>query len=190
MKGVLFNYGLPSLIIVLLVVSAAFCQSLGSSPASPAPVGIALKGIVECGQGYTSHELYDMKITLLQVLRGEDAWNRIAKASSSNKPADAGFDYLLAYVRFEYQARGTPGLCVHQLVPDQFTAFSAEGSEYKSVSVVPPQPEMRQDLKSGDVFEGWLVFMVAQHDKSPLMSYSADKGGAISHGGGKWFVLK
>jgi hypothetical protein len=190
MKGIHLNYGPASLVITLFVVSIGYCQSPGSSPVSPAPVGMALKGIVECGRGYTSHELYDMKITLLQVLRGKEAWNRISKASSSNKPADAGFDYILAYIRFEYQARGTPGLCVHQLVPDQFTAFSSEGSEYRSVPIVPPQPEMRRDLKSGDAMEGWLVFMVAQHDTSPLMSYSADKGGAISHGGGKWFVLE
>lgn len=190
MKGILINYGLAPAIILLLSVSAAFSQPPGSSPTNPGRVGITLQGIVECGQGYTSHELYDMKITLLQVLRGEKAWNRIAKASSSNKPAEVGFDYILAYVRFEYQARGTPGLCIHQLVPDQFTAFSADGSEYESVSVVPPQPEMRRDMKSGDAFEGWLVFMVAQHDKSPLMFYSADKGGAISHGGEKWFVLR
>jgi hypothetical protein len=190
MKGAFFHCGWAHLLALLVVVSAALGQSPASSPASPAPAGITVKGIVECGEGYTSHELYDMKITLLEVMRGEEAWNRIAKASASNKPADAGFEYILARVRFEYKARGTPGLCVHQLVPDQFTAFSAEGNDYRSVSVVTPQPAMRKDLKSGEAFEGWLVFMVGKQDKAPLMFYSADKGGAISHGGGKWFLLQ
>ena len=45
-------------------------------------------------------------------------------------------------------------------------------------------------MKSGESFEGWVVFMVAQKDEAPMMSYSADKGGAIVHGGEKWFVLK
>ena len=190
MKSVLLHNGLALKVVLLFVVSAALAQTPGSSPANPAPVGTTLKGIVECGQGYTSHELYDMQITLLEVLRGEEAWKRIAEASSSNKPADSGFDYILARVRFEYKARGTPGLCVHQLIPDQFTAYSPDGNEYQAVSIVPPQPEMRKDMKSGESFEGWVVFMVAQKDEAPMMSYSADKGGAIVHGGEKWFVLK
>jgi hypothetical protein len=190
MKSVSLPNGLALPIILLVFVSVALAQSLGSSPANPAPAGTTLQGIVECGQGYTSHELYDMKISLLEVLRGEEAWNRISKASSSNEPPESGFDYILARVRFEYKARGAPGLCVHQLMPDQFTAFSEDGSEYKAVSVVPPQPELRKDMKSGESFEGWLVFMVAQTDKAPLMFYTADKGGAISHGGGKWFLLQ
>ncbi len=190
MKGASLHYFLAFLIIFVLTVSAAPAQTPGSSPANPAPAGTLLAGIIECGQGYTSHELYDMKITLVEVVRGEEAWKRIARASSSNKPASAGFDYILARVRFEYHARGTPGLCVHQLLPGQFTAYSADGDEYKAVSVVPPAPEMRKDLKSGETFEGWLALMVAREDMAPLMSYSADKGGAIAHGGGKWFVLR
>jgi len=190
MKGQTFYYGLASLIILVSAVSAASAQTLGSSPANPGPVGTSLAGIIECGQGYTSHELYDMKITLVEAVRGEQARKRVGQASSSNKPAPAGFEYVLARVKFEYYARGTPGLCVHQLLPDQFTAYTADGNDYKQISVVAPAPEMRKDLKSGEAFEGWLVFMVAREDEAPLMSYSADKGGAIAHGGGKWFVLR
>jgi hypothetical protein len=179
---------------VLLALGAAFpaasAQTPGSSPTDPAPAGTTVAGIVECGQGYTSHELYDMKISLLEVVRGEAAWKRIREASSSNKPPAAGLEYILARVKFEYYARGTPGLCIHQLVPDQFTAYSANGEDYKAASVVPPKPEMRKGLKSGESIEGWLVFEVAKEDKAPLMYYSADAGGAVQHGGGKWFLLR
>jgi hypothetical protein len=177
-------------IILLTALTAGSAQTPGSSPTSPASTGTTLSGIIECGQGYTSHELYDMKITLVGVVRGEEAWRRIQEASASNRPADPGFDYVLARVKFEYYARGVPGLCVHQLIPDQFTAYSADGNDYKPVSIMPPKPEMRKGLKSGESLEGWLVFMVAQQDKAPLMSYSADMGGAVMHGGGKWFVLR
>jgi hypothetical protein len=162
----------------------------GSSPADPAPPGVTLNGIIECGQGYTSHELYDMKITLVEVLRGDEAWKRIKDANPSNKQADSGFEYILARVKFEYYARGTPGSCIHQLIPDQFASYSADGSDYKPAVVVSPKPELRKDMKAGETLEGWIVFMVAKEDKSPLMSYSADRGGAIVHGGGKWFVLR
>jgi hypothetical protein len=131
-----------------------------------------------------------MKITLVEVVRAEEAWRRIKEASDSNKPAASGFDYVLARVKFEYYARGAPGLCVHQLTPDQFTAYSANGDDYKPVAVAPPKPELRKALKSGEILEGWLIFSVNQMDMAPLLSYSADTGGAIMHGGGKWFLLR
>jgi hypothetical protein len=184
------DHRLATLVLIIAAASAAAAQTPGSSPANPAPVGLMLGGIIECGQGYTSHELYDMKVTLMAVQRGEEAWERIKEADPSNKPPDPGFDYVLVRVRFEYKARGTPGLCVHQLIPDQFSAYSAGGEDYRSVPVVAPKPEMRKALKSGEIHEGWLVFMVPQQDKVPLMSYSADSGGAIMHGGGKWFLLR
>jgi hypothetical protein len=175
--------------LLFVASAAASAQTPGSSPLNPAPIGKTIAGIVECGQGYTSHELYDMKITILEVLRGDEAWGRLKMASPSNKPAAPGHEYVIARIRFEYYARGVPGACVHQLVPEQFTAFSADGVDYKLPAVVPPKPELRKGMKSGENLEGWIAFEVAQQDKRPLTSYSADAGGAVMHGGGKWFQL-
>jgi len=180
--------------VASVIVAASLCplpaQTPGSSPAAPASTGVALTGIVECGQGYTSHELYDMKMTLVEVIRGEEAWKRIREASSSNKAAGPGLEYVLARVKFEYYARGSPGLCIHQLSPQQFSACSSDGQDYQLADVVPPKPEMRKAMKSGETVEGWIAFAVSQQDKAPLMTYSADQGGAIVHGGAKWFLLR
>ena len=181
---------LTALCVVAIYATSASAQTLGASPSSAAPTGAAITGIIECGEGYTSHELYDMKITLNEVIRGEEAWKRIKAASSSNAPAPAGTEYVLARVKFEYKARAIPGLCVHQLVPEQFTAYSASGEDYKPAAATPPKPEMRRDLKSGDSIEGWLVFAVAKEDRAPLMSFTADVGGAVEHGEPKWFSLR
>jgi hypothetical protein len=181
---------LAALVLSAVALPQTFAQGQGSSPSDPVPVGTTVSGIIECGEGYTSHELYDMKITLLEVVRGEQAWERLQAASSSNKPAEPGTEYLLARIKFEYSARGVPGTCVHQLAPEEFTAYSASGEDYRTVSVVSPKPELRRGLKSGKSFEGWVVFAVAKDDKAPLMLYSAaDSGGAVQHGGGKWFLL-
>ena len=161
----------------------------GNSPFNPAPVGVKLSGIIECGQGYTSHELYNMKITLLEVIRGDNAWKRLQTTSSTNKPAGSRFEYILARVRFEYYARGKPGLCVHNLTPEQFTACSVEGVDYPEADVILPQPEMQGDLRSGESIEGWIALLVPITDRKPLLYYSADAGAAVQHGGGKWFKL-
>lgn len=176
--------------MIMVGLSTMWAQTAGSSPSNPVLPGKTVAGIVECGEGYNSHELYDMKITLLEVIRGEEAWKRIQDADHSNQPAADNSDYVLVRVNFEYQARSTPGLCIHTLAPDHFTAYSASGEGYKAASVVPPKPELRKDLKSGESFEGWLVFEVAKKDKAPLMLYAANTGGAVPHGGGKWFLLK
>jgi hypothetical protein len=189
-NGLCAGFRIAWIALILAIPSSASAQTPGSSPSHAAPSGVTLTGIIECGEGYTSHELYDMKITLLEVIRGEEAWKRIKEASASNKPADPGSEYILAKVRFEYSARGTPGLCVHQIVPEQFTAYSANGEDYSPAHVVLPKPEMRKELKSGDSWEGWVAFMVAKEDKSPLMLYSANPGGAVQHGGEKWFLLR
>jgi len=181
-KGILF--------IVAACINLVHAQTPGSSPAAPAPSGVTIAGIVECGQGYTSHELYDMKITLVEAIRGEEAWKRIREASPSNKQAEPGFEYVLARVKFEYYARGTPGLCIHHLSPQQFSSVSLDGKDYQLAQVVLPKPELRKDMKSGEAVEGWIAFAVSQQDKAPLMTYSADQGGAIVHGGAKWFLLR
>lgn len=175
--------------MISIAPKSILAQTQGASPSQAAPVGVTLTGIVECGEGYTSHELYDMKLTLLEVVRGEEARTLIKKADPTNKLAESGTEYLLARVRFEYSARGTPGLCVHQVVPQQFTAYSANGEDYKSAPVVLPKPEMRKEFKSGEYLEGWIAFLVAETDKTPLMLYSASTGGAVQHGGDKWFLL-
>ena len=145
---------LAALLAIVATSSQLSAQAQGSSPSDPVPLGMTVSGIIECGEGYTSHELYDMKITLLEVIRGEQAWKRLQAASSSNKPAEPGTEYLLARIKYEYAARGVPGLCVHPLAPEEFTAYSAKGEDYTAVSVVPPKPELRKGLKSGESFEG------------------------------------
>ena len=178
-----------------VIFTCCFCpissaQEVGSSPSVPAPAGTAIAGIIECGEGYTSHELYDAKITLLEVIRGDEAWKLLRQAGSANKPAEPGTEYVLVRIKFEYFARGVPGLCIHQVLPEQFTAYSANGEDYKAVSALPPKPELRKELKSGESVEGWLVFAVSKNDQAPLVSYSADAGGAVQHGGSKWFLLR
>jgi hypothetical protein len=175
--------------LLISACSTASAQAPGSGPRNPITKGTTLAGIIECGEGYTSHELYDVKITLVEVVRGAEAWKRLKEASGTNKPADPGFEYVLAQFKFEYYARGDPGTCIHPLSPNQFTAYSSSGEDYPNPAVVAPKPELRKGLKSGDVFEGWIVFLVPQKDKMPLVSYSADDGGAVTHGG-QWFLLK
>lgn len=183
--------GLATLMLTaaLLAVPPAEAQRLGSSPLSPAPAGVPVQTIIECGSGYVSHELYDAKITLLEIVRGAKAWDLLKEATAANEPLKAGFEYILARIRFEYSARGLPGDCGHELKGEQFIAVSPEGKVYKAPSVTPPNPRLSGMLRSGDVLEGWVAFSVPREDSKTLMTFAVKAGGAVEHGGNAWFQL-
>jgi hypothetical protein len=180
---------LPAAILAAILAHPMSSRAQGQSPSEAAAPGETVQGIVECGEGYNSHELYDVKISVLEILRGEKAWERIKEASNSNKPPKAGSEYILARIRFQYLARGAPGNCIHELKESQFLALSAEGKKYDAPSLTPPKPELNAKLHSGDSVEGWAPFLVSQEDKKPIMTYGVDESGAVQHGGDMWFRL-
>jgi hypothetical protein len=161
---------------------------LGNSLASAVPVGQMAKGIIECGKGYTSHELYDVKITVLEVLRGDKATARLAAGVAASA---ANLEYLIARIKFQYFARGTPGDCCHELSWDQFIAYSKDGVEYEPTAAAPPARALAATVCAGGSAEGWAIFQVVKNDKKPLAMFDAGVGGieAIEHGGNLWFQL-
>jgi hypothetical protein len=91
----------------------------GFSPLNPAQVGTRLETVIECGFGYSPHEKYDVKVTLLEVLRRDKASERIKAASASNQPPKAG-SVCLARVKLGVFAKAE--LC-HELRQEEFAAF-------------------------------------------------------------------
>ncbi len=172
-------------------IPAARAQSRGTgySPLNPAQVGNRLETVIECGFGYSPHEKYDVKVTLLEALRGEKAWERIKAAGTSNQSPKAGFEYVLARVKFEFFAKGAPGNCVHELRPEEFSAFSADGQEYEGAAVAPPGPGLSAKLNSGDSCEGWLVFQAPLGGNKALLRFVARVGSGVEQGGQVWFQL-
>jgi hypothetical protein len=162
----------------------------GSTTTDAHPVGEPVTTIIEFGDQYLGSELYDAKITVLQVVRGEKAWDRVRQASASNLPAKPGLEYLLARVRVEFWARTSPAHCSYNLNETQFTATAPDGRQFDSpILAVSPKPSLSGTLKPGDSLEGWLVFLVSQKVSRPVMVFREDVG-IVSHtGGGTWFEL-
>ena len=183
MKGrVIIGYSLACLVLTL-VFCVETTTAQGRSPSSPVPVGIPVVTTVECGTGYSSLELYDARLTLLEIVRGEKAWNLIKEASVFNKPPKVGFEYIVARIRFEFFKRGFPGDKNYELREDQFTAVSISGREYEAPSVLPLKPRLSGTLSSGKSLEGWVTLLVPKEDNKPLMNFDRE------HDGGIWFQL-
>jgi len=129
-------------------------------------------------------EPYDAKIAVLQVLRGKEALDRIKAANPSAPPPKAGFDYVAARVAFQMSAILAPGNKTFDLARKmQFVALTLDGNEQEAAPAVPPSPDLHRSVKSGEAAEGWIVLLVEQANKKPVMFFDPAAGGAM--GGGK-----
>jgi len=152
---------------------------------------VALKTIIIFGDQYNGgDELYDVKITVMEIVRGETAWQFVKAASASNKPAGLGLEYVLARVRFEFSARTKPEHYNYALDQTQFTAMSSDNKPYDpAVLAEPLKPTLHDTLHSGDSAEGWVAFLVPRGDHTPLMLFREDVGSVIHEGNGSLFKL-
>ena len=180
---------LAVLVLACLVTVPGVLQSQtqGYSPLSPAAVGARVETVIQCGG-----EPCDTKISLLEIVRGEKAWQRIKAADSSNAQPKADQEYVLAHMRFEMSAR-TPGSKSYQIrsgQTGQFLAFSAEGQPYETPALVLPKPELTGALRSGESIEGWLAFLVPKSEAKPLMNFDPASGAAKGQGKLIWFRLQ
>jgi hypothetical protein len=104
------------------------------------------------------------------VIRGSKAWDMVKAADASNKPVDAGYEYLMARVEFSF---GPGGIMIYKLRPDLFTAFSLEKKGYIIPAIVSPKPEfIGKAVYPGNTTEGWIPFIVSQKDSNPVMLYT------------------
>jgi hypothetical protein len=154
-------------------------------------VGVPLSTIIIFGDQYNGgDELYDVRITVKQVVRGEKAWQAVKGASASNQSAGAGYDYVLARVRFEFSARNMPEHYSYALDQAQFTAMSGDNKPYDpAVLAKQLEPTLHATLRSGDSAEGWVAFLVPRGDHTPLMVFREDVGNLSHEGNGSIFKL-
>jgi hypothetical protein len=158
-------------------------QAQDRIPVDPTPLRAPLVTAVQIGDGYGNLDRpFDVRITVLDVLRGEKAWVLIKDAGEFNQPPKTGFEHLLAYIRFEYLAKTGN----YTASMDSFSATSADGKEYDTPSIKTPTPAFGGRLYPEDSLEGWIAFLVARDDSKPLMAFGQT---GIQGPGRIWFQL-
>ena len=109
-----------------------------------------------------------LEITVLDVIRGDNAYKLIKNANIINPDPKQGYEYLLVKVRFAY-TEGKGSLHVSSY---DFKAY-VDGAGYSPTWVVLPKdkPEFKGvDLIPGGQTEGWIVFEVPKNKKA-LIAY-------------------
>ena len=181
-------------VITLAFAIAPFASALVAAPSfadTAQPLGRTLTTIITFGDQYNGgDELYDAKITVIQVVRGEKAWQKLKAISTSNPVPKSGFEYLLARIHFDFSARASPSHYNYTLDESQFSATNADGTAYAPARVTQqPIPNLNGTIKSGNSLEGWVTFVVPKKDRKPLMLFRANVGSVFHEGGGSFFKL-
>lgn len=97
------------------------------------------------------------QVQVLEVLRGEDAWQRIAAANQFNDPPAEGNQYLIVNLAVENISTQDEAL---RISGSDFRLTGDRLIEYSSASVVEPEPKLEGELFPGGTAEGWVAFEV------------------------------
>ena len=153
---------------------------VGMSRRNPADVGDTLTITFDA----TYEDPHTAEVTLLEVIRGDQAWQRIQQANQFNEPTPEDQEYMLARIRFKLTDAPSPDM-QYALWNGAFTAVSQDGRDYPLSSVVLPEPPIDANLYPGASHEGWAVFQVSDDDDQPLLAF----GRAFDGTGGAWWKL-
>ena len=118
---------------------------------------------------------------------------RLKAASADNPAPAAGFEYVLARIKFELKGRSVSDNLTFTLgnEPLQWVALASDLTEYPGVSdkVKAPKPALAGTVKPGGSMEGWVAFAVEKSDSKPVMVFDPDAGGATGRGRTLFFKL-
>lgn len=204
-KGTRFGYWLLGVIAALIIfgiygmlpdapaadIPATGSQSepnkpitrIGMSRSNAIPIGQELVGELEQYNliGAAEKEKFDIGLTVIETIRGTEAWNIIKAANQFNRKPDEGNEYLLAKIKVRVISSEHDD--VQFSVNNQtFTLVSASGADYSSRVLVIDDP-INAHLYAGAEAEGWAVFQMKKNDPSPLITVARDPRGR----GGVWF---
>jgi hypothetical protein len=141
--------------------------------------------------GSVSANIYDITITNLEVVRGQEALARIKAASASNPAPPAGMEYVLARVKFELRGRYVSDTMPMDIGKDplQWVALRSDLTELAKPVVTVPAPALVGRVEPGKSIEGWVTFTVEAGDAGPIMVFDPDTGGGTGRGRTEFFKL-
>lgn len=137
---------------------------LGEERGSPAPLG----------QTVTTE---DWEVTVLEVVRGADAWSMVQEANRFNDPPLEGMEYIAVRIRARYISTVDEAAPVDDLF--YFKSTGDAGVLYDLPGVIEPSPALDARLFPGGQYEGWVILQAGQGESgmmavfAPLFDFSS-----------------
>ena len=179
-----------TVILVIFCAGSVFpALAQDNSPTAPAANGTPVRSMIELGS--VSTNIYDITITNLEVIRGQEALARIKSANAANPAPAAGLEYVLARVKFELRGRYVSDTMPLDIGKDplQWIALRSDLTELANPAVTVPAPALVGRVEPGKSIEGWVAFAVEIKDDKPIMVFDPDTGGATGRGRTLFFRL-
>jgi hypothetical protein len=166
----------------------------GDSHDRAIPVGVTARTTIERGNAYLSPEIYNVEITLLDIIRGREALQQVKSQGVVNREPQAGFEYVLVLLRLGYFQRGRrQGSEAYQLAEGQFAAVSADGKREFDLPAVLRQPQpplIGLHFNPGESREGRILLEVPAEEKEPRLIFKRQHvEGMYGIWGYVWFRL-
>lgn len=146
-------------VLVMLGLTAAGLRQATAAPGDSRVEPAPLNQEVQAGP---------WKLTVLEVVTGEQATQLVTTANESNEAPADGFTYVTIRLR---AVNGDN----HALTIDgnDFAVTGASGLVRRFVGVVPPDPALDGTVGPGETKEGWIVGGAASDDQSLLLLYDS-----------------
>lgn len=103
----------------------------------------------------------DWELAVLEVVRGEAAWQMVQAANQFNAPPAAGLEYAVVQVRARLIRTTDEPVWIDS---KDFFAVGGDGAPYDIPSVVDPEPALDVTLFPGGAYTGWLTVAVPAGD--------------------------
>jgi len=170
--------------------------TLGTGKDRAAEVGTTIKTKIERGDRYSAPEVYNLEISICEVLRGEGALEHLGKKGVSTLVLKAEFELVLVRVRFGFFSKGRG--FGHQREPykiteDCFAAVSPDGITEYEIPTMKRQPQpalINTPFVPGDVREGWVAFQIPEGEERAFLIFKRDyTENAYGFWGPVWFQL-
>lgn len=111
----------------------------------------------------------DWELTVLDVVRGNEALVLVQEANQFNEPPAPGMEYVAVRLRVRNIATEDEA----ELFSDGYFRLVDEANvEYDLPSVVEPEPPLDIELYPDGLYEGWVVLQTTQGSSSPAAVFS------------------
>lgn len=158
----LLNFDDDRFRFIALDEGASVVVDQGLFDIDPASAGLSRSSPASLGETVTTD---DWEITVLDMIRGDEAWAAVQTANQFNEPPNEGMEYVAVKLAVRYI--GTVDRAVN-IDGSEFDLTGEHNILYNRPSIVDPTPALDVYLYPGGQYEGWNV-MEAQQGEGHLM---------------------
>jgi len=139
----------------------------------PETTGTDLSGPAPIGERITTE---DWQLRVVDVIRGEQAWQMAEEAHRLNYPPDEGKEFVA--VRAHARYIGTEDGAAH-IGASSFSTIGSAETIYGSPPIYDPDPALDVELFPGAEYEGWAILQIGK-DETGLIAIFEPGGSAES----------